>query len=155
YGGVLTVLIHPNILDHKLRFETGLIDALRQTAWIGALDEFGDWWKGRDQVELDIVETNQGAELHLTAHEAVPTLTVLLPSSCTVKRDSFAGSVIKSARPWGSIALVVSLQPGDQRMIPLDGCPLGDPSGMAVTGIGSGTGQPKTAQPDHAGKFAG
>lgn len=43
YGGVLTVLIHPNILDHKLRFETELIDALKSNAWIGALDEFGEW----------------------------------------------------------------------------------------------------------------
>ncbi|MCP9470493.1 MAG: hypothetical protein NNA31_10900 [Nitrospira sp.] len=96
YGGDLTVLIHPNILDHKLRFEVGLIEALKATAWIGALDEFGSWWRGRDHVEVDVLETNDGLRLRLTAQEPVSGLTVLLPLSCAAKGQE-AGP---SPRPW-------------------------------------------------------
>ncbi|MCP9440976.1 MAG: hypothetical protein NNA20_00135 [Nitrospira sp.] len=122
YGGVMTVLIHPNILDHKLRFETGLIEALQTTAWIGALDEFGDWWRGRDHVEVDVVETKQGVYLRLAAHDAVRDLTVLLPSSCRVSGSPVEGTLITSPRPWASSAVVVSLASDSQRVIPLDGC---------------------------------
>ncbi|MCP9447066.1 MAG: hypothetical protein NNA22_05795, partial [Nitrospira sp.] len=118
YGGVLTVLIHPNILDHKLRFETGLIDALRQTAWIGALDEFGDWWKGRDQVRVEVAVTTEGVQLRVAAREAVRSLTVLLPPGCAaVGRPN-----ISSPRPWASTALVISVDADSQQVIPLDGC---------------------------------
>jgi peptidoglycan/xylan/chitin deacetylase (PgdA/CDA1 family) len=118
YGGVLTVLIHPNILDHKLRFEVGLIEALKATAWIGALDEFGAWWRRRDHVEVDVLETNDGLHLRLTAQEPVSGLTVLLPLSCTAKGQE----AVPSPRPWTSTAMVVSLERGAQRVIPLDGC---------------------------------
>ncbi|MCP9449850.1 MAG: hypothetical protein NNA21_07305 [Nitrospira sp.] len=126
YGGVLTVLIHPNILDHKLRFEVGLIEALNATAWIGALDEFGAWWKGRDHVEVDVVDTPQGAHLRLTTREAVSGLTVLLPSSCPVKeQDNKPGTGLemrRALRPWASTAVVVSLAAHSEQVIPLDGC---------------------------------
>lgn len=122
YGGVLTVLIHPNILDHKLRFEVGLIEALNATAWIGALDEFGAWWKGRDHVEVDVVETQEGAHLRLTAREAVSGLTVLLPSSCTVKELDKGPEMRRAPRPWASTVMVVSLAADSEQMIPLDGC---------------------------------
>lgn len=121
YGGVMTVLIHPNILDHKLRFETGLIDALKGTAWIGALDEFGDWWRGRDHVEVDVVETKLGAHLRLTAREAVRGLTAHLPPPCRAA----AVDAIVSPRPWASTTVVVSLAAHSQLVIPLDGCPAG------------------------------
>lgn len=121
YGGVMTVLIHPNILDHKLRFETGLIDTLKAAAWIGALDEFGDWWSGRDHVEVDVVETEQGAHLRLTTREAVRGLTVHLPPPCRAA----AVDAIVSPRPWASTAVVVSLAAHSQQVIPLDGCRAG------------------------------
>jgi hypothetical protein len=122
YGGVLTVLIHPNILDHKLRFESRLIDSLKGTAWIGALDEFGAWWKARDQVEVDVVEMEEVVYLRLTAREAVSGLTVLLPSSCTVKASDKEPEIRRAPRPWASTAVVVSLAADSEQVISLDGC---------------------------------
>lgn len=118
YGGVLTVLIHPNILDHKLRFEVGLIEVLKPTAWIGALDEFGAWWRGRDHVEVDVVDTPQGTHLRLTAREAVSGLTLLLPSACAAKGLESR----LSPRPWASAAVVVSLAADSEQVIHLDHC---------------------------------
>jgi peptidoglycan/xylan/chitin deacetylase (PgdA/CDA1 family) len=127
YGGVLTVLIHPNILDHKLRFEVGLIEALKATAWIGALDEFGAWWRGRDHVEVDIIETHQGTHLRLTTREAVSGLTILLPPSCVVQEPDKGLQTRRAPRPWASTAVVVSLAADSEQVIPLDGCRQGGP----------------------------
>jgi hypothetical protein len=60
HGGVLVVLTHPNVLGHKLEFNRRLIEALRGTAWFGALDDLGAWWAGRDELEV-VVEAPPGS----------------------------------------------------------------------------------------------
>jgi hypothetical protein len=64
YGGSVVVLIHPDILDHKLEFEKRFVEALRQRAWFGTLREFGEFWAARDQVSVDV--EHQGASVRLT-----------------------------------------------------------------------------------------
>ncbi|HEY8566905.1 MAG TPA: polysaccharide deacetylase family protein [Beijerinckiaceae bacterium] len=62
-GGALVVLTHPNILGHKLDFTRGLIKALRDSAWFGALDEFGAWWSARDGLALDASAEGAAAQV--------------------------------------------------------------------------------------------
>ncbi|MBA3678049.1 MAG: polysaccharide deacetylase family protein [Sphingosinicella sp.] len=51
--GVAVVLIHPDVKDHKLKFEEQLIDRMKGKVWIGSLGAFGDWWSARDQADFD------------------------------------------------------------------------------------------------------
>lgn len=44
YGGLCVILIHPNILDHKLGFEKGFVEGVRPYAWFGSVSQFGQWW---------------------------------------------------------------------------------------------------------------
>jgi hypothetical protein len=84
YGGLLVVLIHTDVTDHKLRFEQGLIKALRPNAWFGTLREFGEFWTARNRVTVDV--ERQGPQLHvaLTAPDRVAGLTLNLPDGYRV-----------------------------------------------------------------------
>ena len=53
YGGSFVVLIHPDVLDHKLEFERRFVAAVKDAAWFGTVAEFGDWWAARNEVALD------------------------------------------------------------------------------------------------------
>ena len=41
YGGLCVVLIHPNILDHKMAFEKGFVEGVHPYAWFGSVSQFG------------------------------------------------------------------------------------------------------------------
>ena len=81
YGGCVVVLIHPNILDHKLEFEKRFVEGVKPFAWFGSLSEFGRWWTARNDVSVDV--DGQGNTHVLTLH--IPTrmsgLTVEVPAS--------------------------------------------------------------------------
>ncbi len=64
YGGVVNVLIHPNILGHKLEFERGFVAAFKDAAWFDTVGEFGSWWAARNEVTLD--GETQGKSLIVT-----------------------------------------------------------------------------------------
>lgn len=86
--GIFVVLIHPNIVGHKLRFERELVDALRARAWFGTVSEFGQWWNARDAVEVDLMPAVATADalpaaalrLHLHAPLPLSGLTLQLPA---------------------------------------------------------------------------
>ena len=77
YGGAVVVLIHPNILDHKLAFEQGFVEAVRPYAWFGSVGQFGRWWAARNRVQLDCAEEPAGLRLSLTAPEPLEGLTLV------------------------------------------------------------------------------
>jgi hypothetical protein len=54
YGGVLNILIHTDTLGQKYDYEKKVIDALKSTAWIGTIGEFGDWWRQRNDVRVEV-----------------------------------------------------------------------------------------------------
>lgn len=54
YGGSFVVLIHPNILDHKLESEKRFVEAVKSFAWFGSLSEFGQWWSARNDMAADV-----------------------------------------------------------------------------------------------------
>lgn len=66
YGGAMVVLIHPNVLDYKLKFESMLIDSLSNKAWFGTIGEFGHWWKARNKITWNV--TNDGQNKVVTVY---------------------------------------------------------------------------------------
>ena len=81
YGGIFVVLIHPDILDHKLEFQLGLIKAVKPYAWFGSLRQFGDWWSARDQISIDVVTKEQENRVMLDIPEPINGLVVNVPES--------------------------------------------------------------------------
>lgn len=81
YGGLYVVLIHPDILDHKLDFETGFVKAMKPYAWFGSLRTFGDWWTARDRTGMDVNSEDKQYRLLLDIPEVVNGLVVQVPES--------------------------------------------------------------------------
>lgn len=52
YGGLVNVLIHTDVLDHKLAFERQSIERFRARAHFDTVAGFGEWWARRDAVAL-------------------------------------------------------------------------------------------------------
>jgi peptidoglycan/xylan/chitin deacetylase (PgdA/CDA1 family) len=75
HGGVAVILIHPDITGHKLEFEMRLIQEMRNRLWIGSLRDFGNWWKARDDAEIDF----DGRTLTLAARTRLNALDVHFP----------------------------------------------------------------------------
>ena len=71
YGGLFMILIHPNVLDDKLRFLQEFTSLVRDKAWWGTLAEFGGWWEARDLVEVDVVNYDGARYLRLSSPSAV------------------------------------------------------------------------------------
>ncbi|HLY80988.1 MAG TPA: polysaccharide deacetylase family protein [Caulobacteraceae bacterium] len=81
HHGLVVILIHPDIRDHKFAFEQQLIQRWKDRAWMPDLDEFGRWWRARDEADLDVVQAGGGWSLDVNAPEALQNLTVMLPKS--------------------------------------------------------------------------
>ena len=81
YGGIFVVLIHPDILGHKLDFQIGFIKAMKPYAWFGSLREFGDWWSARDWVSIDVKSKVKENRVILDIPEAIKGLVVSVPES--------------------------------------------------------------------------
>jgi peptidoglycan/xylan/chitin deacetylase (PgdA/CDA1 family) len=87
HHGLVVILIHPDILDHKFAFERQLIRRWKDRAWMPTLDEFGSWWRARDDAEIDVVQQGAGWSLSVDAPEALQNVTVLLPKAGTAARQ--------------------------------------------------------------------
>lgn len=81
YGGIFVVLIHPNILGHKLEFQSGFVKAMKPYAWFGSLSQFGKWWSVRDQLSLDVENTGKNKRVVLDVGETVNGLVINVPDS--------------------------------------------------------------------------
>ncbi len=79
YGGLYVVLIHPNILGHKLDFQKRLVAALKNQAWFGSLREFGDWWSARDKIIWKVEAEGSHRRVILDLPQAVAVLPLQLP----------------------------------------------------------------------------
>ncbi len=78
-GGICVVLIHPNVLDHKLRFMKRFIDAWKGKAWFGTMKDYGSWWAARDRVEIDTKRTGGALSVELDVPVAMTDLTIIVP----------------------------------------------------------------------------
>lgn len=77
--GVVVILTHPDITDHKLSYTRGVLERWRERAWMGSLAEFGAWWSARDALEADLVQRDGRWELTARSAQGVQGLTIILP----------------------------------------------------------------------------
>ncbi|MFO0775961.1 MAG: hypothetical protein U0172_14980 [Nitrospiraceae bacterium] len=81
YGGSVVVLIHPNILGHKMEFEKAFVGALKGTAWFGSVGQFGAWWKARNAAQVDVRADGGRRVVSITAPDQIDGLTLQLPAT--------------------------------------------------------------------------
>lgn len=86
YGGLCVVLIHPNILDHKLAFEKGFVAGVRPYAWFGSVSQFGQWWGARNSVQVDVEKVGPAYVVKLEIPQPLPGLTLEVPEGWTLDR---------------------------------------------------------------------
>ncbi len=91
YGGTFNVLIHPNILDHKLEYQrelTEFFDPGNELDYIVphyvTMSELGQWWLARNYVDLDVSINGIEATLHIETRDAIDGLTINVGSSWTL-----------------------------------------------------------------------
>jgi hypothetical protein len=79
YGGCFVVLIHPNVLDHKLEFEKSFVEAVKDFGWFGSVTEFGHWWSARNTVTVDVYSHGQEHTVVVGAPRKMTGLTLEVP----------------------------------------------------------------------------
>lgn len=80
YGGMMVVLMHPNVFEDKMDFLKGLLPhAIASDVWIGSLGQFGDWWAARDQLEVDVREDAGTVLLNVKAPKSGANVVLRLP----------------------------------------------------------------------------
>ncbi|MFW2403373.1 MAG: hypothetical protein ACN4GT_01320 [Gammaproteobacteria bacterium] len=95
YGGNFVLLIHPNALGEKMKFQRELIIALKPIAWFGSIAEFGEWWRARDFVEIDS-ELEQGVlRVNVRSPMTISGLTLIAPAGFELEfpQDDIIASV--------------------------------------------------------------
>jgi len=107
YGGSVVILIHPNILDHKLAFEKGFVEAVRPYAWFGSVGEFGRWWAARNRVEIDVARDPTAMRVTLKVPISVAGLTLEIPEGWQVARS---GNSARGVEQHGTVVTFAELQ---------------------------------------------
>ncbi len=79
YGGCVVVLIHPNMLGHKLRFEQDFVAAMKDRAWFASVGQFGGWWAARNQVQVDVAAEGTRRSVTVTAPVTLSGLALEVP----------------------------------------------------------------------------
>ncbi len=54
YQGLVNILIHTDVLDHKLEFEQRYLELFGQRGWFSTLAAYGDWWSTRDSAVVAV-----------------------------------------------------------------------------------------------------
>ncbi|MBI5800993.1 MAG: hypothetical protein HZA92_09765 [Verrucomicrobia bacterium] len=80
YGGLMNVLIHPDVTGHKLQFERDFIAALKPVAWFGTVNDFASWWAARNEVALDVDLSTNFAAVTLAAPRPLNGLALQVPA---------------------------------------------------------------------------
>ena len=107
YGGSVVVLIHPNVLDHKLAFEKGFVEGVRTYAWFGSVGEFGRWWAARNRVEVDVVRDADAMRVTLNVPVSLAGLTLEVPPGWEVARS---GNPLRGVAQHGTMVTFPQLQ---------------------------------------------
>ncbi|MFM8468460.1 MAG: hypothetical protein ACKODH_00575 [Limisphaerales bacterium] len=85
YGGLMNVLIHPDITGHKLQFERDFLTALKPVAWFGTVNDFASWWAARNEVAVDVEYSANFAAVTLAAPRPLNGLTLHVPAGWRVQ----------------------------------------------------------------------
>ena len=116
YGGTYVLLIHPNNVDDKLRFEQAFVKPWVGRAWFGTLSGFGQWWEARDHVGVDVTLAKDTAQIRLTLPLPIAELVLRVPAGWTqptitegTSTSLKAGEVLVSA-PKGVVTVTMKRQ---------------------------------------------
>lgn len=89
FGGIFVVLIHPDVLGQKLEFQKKLVAALKDSAWMGSIGEFGEWWAARDALEVDVINSGeQTVTVKLVSKTHITGLPVEVPNDWVPRFES-------------------------------------------------------------------
>jgi hypothetical protein len=113
YGGEVVILIHPNVLDFKLRFEQGFVTAMRDSAWFGTTSGFGRWWEARDAIACDVTQDGGTTTVHLVAPHPIDSLPLVVPAAWHYAASQPAGIDVTPS-PHGVVVRHLS---GDVRLL--------------------------------------
>jgi peptidoglycan/xylan/chitin deacetylase (PgdA/CDA1 family) len=80
-NGVVVVLTHPDITDHKLRFAESVADRWKGRAWMGSVQNFGRWWSDRDALETDVISRNGRWVLRARSDRGASDVTIVFPKA--------------------------------------------------------------------------
>jgi len=84
HGGVVNILIHTDLLDHKLEFERGFITEFSNRAWFSTVRDFGNWWAVRDSavISVESLDTDR-RRVVLDVDGTIEGLGIQIPSNWT------------------------------------------------------------------------
>ncbi len=81
YQGLVNILIHTDVLDHKLDFEKRYLELFAKRAWFSTVQAYGDWWAVRDSVQTAVsAESASSRRVRLTAVGTIDGLTLQIPA---------------------------------------------------------------------------
>lgn len=103
YGGIFVVLIHPDILGHKLEFQTQFVEAMKPIAWFGSLRQFGDWWSVRDQVLIDVEKRSNKYYVMLDIPAKVDGLVLNVPDAWRLLKVDLQG--VQATQKGGQVTI--------------------------------------------------
>ena len=75
YGGCAVVLVHPNVVEPKIRFEREFIEQVCDIAEFATVRDFGSWWEARDHVDVDL----ENDSIAIKASQPIDGLTLRVP----------------------------------------------------------------------------
>lgn len=113
YGGTFVILIHPNILGTKYRFESDFVAATKPFAWFGAIGELGEWWATRNSADVRV--SHRGSQKRVIIRTAAPIdgLALDIPdgwklTSATGGTAVQSGGIVNISHDDGTITLTFS-----------------------------------------------
>lgn len=108
--GVVTTLIHPDVVADKLPTELALVAHARPRMWVGDMDTFGDFWVRRSQTIVTGSAVKDGRELvTVEAPHGIDGLTLDFPGGVT---HAAATGTTARVMPNGTSVVLGRLAPG-------------------------------------------
>jgi len=108
--GVVTTLIHPDVVADKLPTELALVAHARPRMWVGDMDAFGDFWVKRSRTDVAGSPVVDGREhVIVTSPHGVDGLTLDFPASLT--QAAATGTTARITRS-GTAVVLGDIAPG-------------------------------------------
>ncbi len=83
YGGICVILIHPEVVGYKLKFEKEFVKGVKEFSWFGSIEMFGKWWAARNAVSIDVTGTTGKKIVSLKIPKPLQGFSLMLPSQWT------------------------------------------------------------------------
>jgi len=112
YGGIYVILIHPNILDHKLQFEKDFVAGVKDFAWFSTVRNFGKWWAIRDKVDVDVTQEGTLKVVTLSVPEIIEGLTIKVPTGWVLQPGEQAANYTQHAD-----SIIINKATGAMRLV--------------------------------------